>query len=1212
MFAKLLAFETKLHMRQVGFWIVCVLMFAVGALIMGTDAITITGGSGERVKTNGAIAIALNTSVISLLSIFFGAIFVVSGAMRDEMSKSLEIIHATPIRTWVMTSTRMIGVYIATFLSMLAGVAGLFAGQFSPFLDAEVLAPVNILHFLQPAILFVGVNALLVSGLFIAVAAITRNRTLVYVSAIGLFILYTVSGLIIGENAPDLITSLVDPFGANALALTTQFWPADEQNTVMSPIWGYVGLNRLVWGGVGLGLLVATFGLFKRGIVSRKTNLGAVDETDISRGRIQLATLAAPLARGGWKPVWARFKHEYLTTVRSISFIILSMLALALFGLSVYVSAEFAPDPILPTNLSMAQTVLGSATLPLLIMIVFFSGEIIWRDKSSGITEILDATPVRNGPLMLGKWLAMYGVILTITCLAVVLGILAQLVMGDVSLNLGTHLQAAFVTFVPDILLYATLVLFLQNFMPNRIVGMVAGGAILAFFIFFDTLLPFYHPLMGYGNVPTGGVSEMNGLGAPLRFTWFLIYWTSLALVFAAMTIWLWRRGLQSSLMTRFRGLVGRVTPITAGIAVLGLVGFGTAGASIYNSYSVDNNYENRDAREARQANFETELGALLKLALPKVRSVEVSADFYPSEQTARFMGHYEVENTTTAPLTELYVTVPTSNTERVKLLDVEGATWVEAPEKSEALKQARARLYTFGTPVPEGGTFAISFDTEFPAPSIGNDGIIRKNGTFVNNFATMPQIGLQDQRLTNPDRRRKYDLGPRELRAERDDQEARQSNFITRSSDYVDFKATVCTDPGQVPIAPGKLERTYEEDGRSCRVYKAINPILNFFSFISADYEIRRDVWANPDGADIDLAIYFDRQHDYNIDLMIQAMKDSLDTFTRLFGPYQYSQVRIMEFPYGGFAQSFAGTIPFSENIGFVLDPKDPDDTRSIDVATYVTMHEIGHQWFAHQIVPADTKGFNVLSEGLTENAAYTAYEEKFGWQRTRRLLEQRAIRSYLLQRTVDSNNEPPLALAGDQQYLVYNKASWVFWGLKQYMGEAQMQGAIQAFLQEYGSKGPLYPTTAELISYLREAAGPDYQQLITDYWDRITFWDVGIKADTLDVSQAGENGDGYTVRLILTVDKKIAAEDTGKETSVTEMENETLNEWVEIGLYAQNPEDTLGDEWLVLERYHVTEPETEIMINVSEAPSHILLDPRRLLIERNTDDNGKKLETG
>jgi hypothetical protein len=1103
----------------------------------------------------------------------------------------------------------MIVVYAATFICIFATVVGLFAGQFAPWIDKESLGPINILYFLQPTLVYVAVNTLLISGLFTAIAAISRNRSLVYVSAVGIFILYIMSGLFVGEDAPDLAISMVDPFGANALAVTTEFWPADEQNTRLSPLIGYIGLNRLVWGGIGLMLYFGIFKLFKRGLVMRKTKLGIEDE-EVSTGRIQVQPATTNLTAGNTvTSFFTRFKYEYMTTVKSIPFAILTLLALSLFATVIYVQTKFVPDPVLPTNLQMVQTVLGSATIPLLIILVFFSGEIIWRDKTSGINEILDASPVRNWPLLAGKWLALIAVILTIVMTAVVFGMISQIVLGDVPINVVTYLKFALVTFAPRLLMFATLVLFIQNFMPNRIVGMIASGALVIFFFFVLRQLPFYHPMMGFGRLPTGGISELNGFGDMVSFKWFGIYWGSLCALFAVLSIWLWRRGLQHSLFARLRGLGKRLGPVSLIAGALFAAGFIGSGLKIHKAYNVDGDYRTEKQAEKRQVRGEKLLADALKMPLPKIRSVEADVSFQPSKQTATISGSYLIENTTGEPLSELYVAPASAHDEDNLELVLDGATRVTDRDDIKEIEDFGYRIYTFDPPLDIGATTQMRFKTYFHAPRLGDGSVIRKNGTFVNNTQVMPMLGVQDQRMQNPDKRRKYDLPELEKRAERTDLKARQFNFISRAADYVDFKAKICTDVGQIPIAPGKLMREYEENGQACRNYQLKNPTFNYVAFMSADYEVRADIWENSDGEDIDLEIYYHAAHDFNIDLMLKAMKDSLDTFTTTFGPYPYGQIRIMEFPYASFAQGFAGTIPFSENIGFARDPGDPEDNESVDIATYVTMHEIGHQWFAHQIMPADTKGFNVLSEGLTENAAMTAYEDALGWQKARRLLEQRAIQSYLLTRARDSDDEPSLAEAGNQTYLVYNKASWVFWGLKQYMGEEEMQGAIRGFLDEYGSKGPLYPTTKELIEALRAAAPDDMQGLITDYWERITFWDLKFGED-IDVKPNVDGG--FTVSLTAIVDKRIATEETGKETSVTEIDGEELNEWVEIGFYKEDPKDTLGDEWMSLERVLLTEAETALSFELKERPAFVMLDPRRLLIERNVKDNAKPLKKG
>ncbi len=1197
---KLLNFEFKLHTRQIGFWVASVILAGLAVLFISTEILAVST-TGERLKANGALIIAVQIGFLSMLSLFFGAVYVVTGYMRDDTSKAVEYIHATPVSTFDMVVSRMLGVCLAIFLVVFAGAVGLFLGQFAPWADKATLGPVNPLFFLYAILVFLIPNAIIVGGLFTLIAGLTRNRTIVYVSAVGLFVLYTMAGLLPVDTTPKVILALVDPFGLAATSLDTTGWPPAEQNTNLPPLDGYLGLNRLVWGGIGLGVFFASFRLFRRGIVFTNTKASPVDGEDDSAVEARNIVPSLAPGKGGFGAFLTRFRYEYLTTVRSVAFLILMALAVALFALILFVTITLSASGTILTNSFMAGAAYGSLILPLQICIVFFSGEIVWRDKTYGLSEIIDATPVRNWPLMLGKWAGLSGMVVTVVLGATLVGIVAQLVLSDVPVNLRTHFTLPLVGAIPSLLLSVALVMFVQNFMPNRIVGMVGSAMALGLFSIAISFLPFYHPLMGYGSVPLGGFSEINGIGNILRYKWFLLYWGSLAALFAVVSIWLWRRGTQSTLLSRMRGLGKRVTLVSGAAALVFGLGFVGAGATIYNGYNVKNDFTTTSETRKRRIRLEEQFGHLLDRKVPKVRSVVSEVDLRPSQQTATSSGHFIVENTTGKPLDDLFLTVPVAREQA--MITVEGASWDEGIEGADVLKDIRGRFYVFDTPVPAGETVRLDFTIEIKPPELGNASPIRRNGTFVNNGVVMPSLDVPDFRLVNQDRRRRAGLDELDRFPDRDDEDALQTNFFTASADYVDFQASVCTDPGQIPIAPGKLERTYEKEGRACRDYKAINPIALFFSYLSARYEVAETVWDNPDGDDVALEIFYHDDHDYNIELMLAAMKQSLDTYTRVYGPYQYSQVRIMEFPYGGFAQAFAGTIPFSENIGFVMDSGDPDDNTSVDTASFVTMHEIGHQWFGHQILPARAKGFNVLSEGLTMNASQTAYEEAFGWQKARRLLEQRSITGYLTGRTLDSNDEPPLAKATGQGYLDYEKANWVFWGLKHYMGEDEMQGAIRKFVDDFGSKGPPYPTTANLVDYLRAAASEEYQQLITDYWDRIVFWDLKFMPDTLNVKKSDDGT--YQVEFTLRTDKRIASEENGKETSVDEMDLEDFDEWIEIGFYDQDPADTLGDDWLKLERIHITQLETELSFTLETEPSHIMLDPRRLLIERNVTDN-------
>ena len=78
--------------------------------------------------------------------------------------------------------------------------------------------------------------------------------------------------------------------------------------------------------------------------------------------------------------------------------------------------------------------------------------------------------------------------------------------------------------------------------------------------------------------------------------------------------------------------------------------------------------------------------------------------------------------------------------------------------------------------------------------------------------------------------------------------------------------------------------------------------------------------------------------------------------------------------------------TIPYSEAIGFILDTTDPE---KIDMVTYVTAHEIAHQWWAHQVIGADMQGMTMLSESLAQYSALMIMEKMYGPEQIRKFLK-------------------------------------------------------------------------------------------------------------------------------------------------------------------------------------------------------------------------------
>ncbi|MFX8856501.1 hypothetical protein ABTM81_20030, partial [Acinetobacter baumannii] len=77
---------------------------------------------------------------------------------------------------------------------------------------------------------------------------------------------------------------------------------------------------------------------------------------------------------------------------------------------------------------------------------------------------------------------------------------------------------------------------------------------------------------------------------------------------------------------------------------------------------------------------------------------------------------------------------------------------------------------------------------------------------------------------------------------------------------------------------------------------------------------------------------------------------------------------------------------LAWSEGIGFTMDVR---DAKRIDMVTYVAAHELGHQWWAHQVIGANVQGVTMLDETFAQYSAIMAMEKLYGRDQIRRFLK-------------------------------------------------------------------------------------------------------------------------------------------------------------------------------------------------------------------------------
>src|SRR5690606_16748439 len=145
------------------------------------------------------------------------------------------------------------------------------------------------------------------------------------------------------------------------------------------------------------------------------------------------------------------------------------------------------------------------------------------------------------------------------------------------------------------------------------------------------------------------------------------------------------------------------------------------------------------------------------------------------------------------------------------------------------------------------------------------------------------------------------------------------------------------------------------------------------------------------------------------------------------------------------------------------------------------VTAHEVGHQWWAHQIIGADMQGGTMLSETLAQYSALMVMKHQYGPDKIRRFL-QFELDNYLRSRGQQGLEELPLYRVENQGYIHYRKRSLVMYLLQERMGEDAVNRALRRLVERFRFRGAPYARSTDLIRLLRdEASNAEQQALIT-----------------------------------------------------------------------------------------------------------------------------------
>ncbi|MCK0129262.1 M1 family aminopeptidase [Erythrobacter sp. F6033] len=1187
MFGKITAFELRYQLRNPVFWVAAVIFFLLTFGAATSDDIQI--GSGGNINANSPLAIIQTHLILTLFFMFVSTAFVANVIVRDDESGFGPMVRSTQVRKFDYLLGRFTGAFLASAVAFATVPLAIWLGSLMPWVDPETVGPNKLSYYASAYFLFALPGMFMVSALFFAVATMTRSMMYTYVAVVVFLVLWTILIATV-QGRPDLqdIAALFEPFGLGALSNETQYWTASESNTTIPAFGGAILANRLLWTGFALLMLALAYWRFsfaEKGVSKRKLRKEAKKQAKLSETEPRIVGELPALRPGqsAWARLVTRTRFEVAQVVKHPAFFVLVLIGLFNSTGGLFLGNDLYGTPSRPLTFTVIPILLGGFGIIPVIIAIYYAGELVWRDRDRKMHELIDSTSVPGWSYMVPKTIAVAIVLFTAILASVVSAMLVQTLRG-VTPEFGKFFEWYILPLSVDMLILAILAVFVQALSPNKFVG----WGIMVIYIVAQTVLSnlgFQHPLYLYGSTGGNPVSDLNGNDVGNALGWGLrLYWGAVALVLAVLAHLLWRRGADAALAPRLKRMPASLKSPAGGVLAAGLLTAFVSGGYLFNQMNRVEQYRTSDAGDAQLAAYEKKYLQYETLIQPAVTEVEIKVDLFPQETRMEASGHYAIANDTDETIEVLHVRLPDENAEIIDI-QVAGAA-LETDDE-----EFKYRIYRFDEPLAPGATTQLTFEVRRWQRGIrarGNDTRLVKNGTFLNNSEFAPQIGMNRSGLLQ-DRatRREYGL-PAELRpAPLGDEFTRQRNYV--GADWVTADITITTDAGQTPIAPGvRVSDQIDGDRRTAR-FVSENPILSFFSIQSADYEIaKREV----DG--VELQVYYHAAHDTNVERMLDALEKSLAYYRANFGPYQFPHARIIEFPgYASFAQAFAGTMPYSESIGFVADYADEGD---IDAVTYVVAHEVGHQYWAHQIISADQQGGTIMVETMAQYSAMMVMKEIYGEDQMRRFLKYE-LDNYLTSRGSEVIEELPLVKVENQGYIHYRKGAVVMYLLQDRLGEERVNAMLSELLDRYRFKGAPYAISTDLVEGFESLARNDEErQLVEDLLRKITLYDLKVEE-----AETRELPDGNWETTINIAAAKFYADGQGVETKAP------LSDQIEVGAFTARPGLGAFDNSnvLLMERQAIKDGSQEVRIVTTKQPAFVGVDPYNKYIDRNSDDN-------
>ena len=498
------------------------------------------------------------------------------------------------------------------------------------------------------------------------------------------------------------------------------------------PIKEVLVYNRLLWGGIGFLIFGTIYKVFSFTQNAFTFSFSKKDSKRITKSnfggiiKINLPKVSFDFSfKNQLKSLWKLSSIDFLFIVKSWPFICIVLVGLLINLIGLSELGNVFGTSTLPRTWRMLQA--GSTfTLAINICTFLYAGILIHRSRIANINQLIDVSPIKNWVLFGSKFLAIFKMQLALSSLIIITGLIFQSYNGFYDFEISLYLYEVFALSLIYYVIWTFLTFLVQTLITNPYVGLFVMIVILIG-IPLLSLAGVEQSIFKYNQGPGYSYSDMNGYGSNLnRYFIYKIYWFSLGLVFCILTTLFYVRGLPSNFNEKLIIAKSRFNGKFPFFITFFTLTFLSIGGYIYFDNNITNQRNSQKEGETITAQGEKKYKKYESYAQPRIVSVNVNVDIFPSSRNLNASGEYMMVNKTKEVIDSIF-------------LDHNGLTSTFKFNKEINLVSEdtiyNLDIYKLKSPLYPGDSLKLSFSVKNkPNTVLRNNSQVLYNGTFINN----------------------------------------------------------------------------------------------------------------------------------------------------------------------------------------------------------------------------------------------------------------------------------------------------------------------------------------------------------------------------------------------------------------------------------------------------------------------------------------------